>query len=143
VIRKLYHGSIVRGLKYLEARHRYTPGVEDQSPEGVYASDDAAFAAGHAFVWQTSDGILLGYFEDETTMTLQIPVNLRQWLDQSISIYTIDPKDFVVLSDVKPSGRTYRSLERVTCYEERRFESVWEAFTIYGGQIRVVAPSSK
>jgi hypothetical protein len=144
MIRKLYHGSIVAGLDYLEPRHRYTPGVEKESPEGVYASDDAAFAAGHAFPWQASDGILLGYFSDEKTaqMTLQIPVNMRHLLDQSISVYRVEPKDFVVLTDVEPSGRTYRSLERVKCYEERRFESVWEAFTTYGGEIRVVAPSS-
>jgi hypothetical protein len=141
MLHKLYHGSIVSGLEYLGPRHRYTPGVENQSPEGVYASDDAAFAAAHAFAWQTSDRILLGYFGDETTMTLQIPVNLRQWLDQSISVYTVDPKDFMVLSDVQPSGRTYRSLEQVKCFEERQFESVWEAFTTYGGQIRVVASS--
>jgi hypothetical protein len=143
MIHRLYHGSIVSGLEYLGPRHRYTPGVENQSPEGVYASDDAAFAAGHAFPWQTLDGILLGYFGDETTMTLQIPVTMRRLLDQSISVYTVEPKDFVVLSDVQPSGRTYRSLERVKCYEEKRFESVWEAFTTYGGQIRVVARSSK
>jgi hypothetical protein len=145
MIHRLYHGSVVSGLEYLEPRHRYTPGVEDQSPEGVYASDDAAFAAGHAFPWQTSDGVLLGYFSDEKTapMTLQIPVHMRRLLDQSISVYTVDPKDFVVLSDVEPSGRTYRSLERVKCYEERRFESVWEAFTTYGGEIRVVAGSSQ
>jgi hypothetical protein len=38
MIRRLYHGSIVSGLDYLEPQHRYTPGVENQSPEGVYAS---------------------------------------------------------------------------------------------------------
>lgn len=38
MIRKLYHGSMVSGLKYLEPRHRYTPGAEHESPEGVYAS---------------------------------------------------------------------------------------------------------
>ena len=110
MIRRLYHGSIVSGLEYLEPRKSVYTGVEDQSPEGIYVSDAAAFAAGHAFAWQTSDGIDLGYFEDETTMTLQIPLNLRHWLDQSMSIYTVEPKDFVVLSDVQPSGRTYRSL---------------------------------
>jgi hypothetical protein len=146
MLRRLYHGSIVSGLEYLEPRHRYTPGVENnQSPEGVYASDDPSFAAGHAFAWQSSDGILLGYFSDDESapMTLQLPVDMRRLLDQSISVYTVEPKDFVVLSDVQPSGRTYRSLEQVKCYEERRFESIWEAFTTYGGQIRVVAPSSK
>jgi hypothetical protein len=139
MICKLYHGSIISGLDYLEPRHRYTPGAEQESPEGIYASDDAAFAAAHAFPWQTSDGIDLGYFDDSMIMTLQIPVSLRHWLDQSISIYTVDPKDFIVLPDVEPSGRTYRSLERVKCFEEKRFESVWEAFTAYGGQIRVVS----
>ena len=47
MIRRLYHGSVVSGLDYLEPRHRYTPGTGSESPEGIYASDDAAFAAAH------------------------------------------------------------------------------------------------
>jgi hypothetical protein len=138
MIRNLYHGSSVPGLKILEPRHRYTPGAESESPEGIYASDDGAFAAGHAFSWHSEEGIDLGYYDETMTMTLQVPVSLRWRLDQSISIYTVDTKDFVVLPDVAPSGRTYRSLVKVTCLEEKRFESIWEAFTTYGGQIRVV-----
>jgi hypothetical protein len=83
---KLYHGSSVHGLKVLEPHHRYTPGAESESPEGIYASDDAAFAAGHAFSWHSEEGIDLGYF-DESMTTLQVPVSLRWRLDQSISIY--------------------------------------------------------
>jgi hypothetical protein len=118
MIRNLYHGSSVHGLEYLEPRNRYTPGIELHSPEGIFASDDASFAAGHAFSWQTSEGILLGYFSDSENapMILQIPVHLRYRLDQSISIYTVDPKDFVVLPDVEPSGRMYRSLVKVKCF---------------------------
>jgi hypothetical protein len=137
----LYHGSSVHGLDYLEPRHRYTPGAEHDSPEGIYASDDAAFAAGHAFPWHSEEGIDLGYYDETMTMTLQVPVSLRWRLDQSISIYTVDPKDFVVLPEVAPRGRTYRSLEKVKCLEEKCFDSVWEAFTAYGGQMRVVGPS--
>lgn len=76
-------------------------------------------------------------------MTLQIPVHLRHLLEQSVSIYTVDPKDFIVLSHVEPPGRTFRSLERVKCFEEKSFASIWEAFTAYGGQIRIVAHSSE
>ena len=142
---KLYHGSPVFGLEYLEPRHRYTPGAEDESPEGIYASDDAAFAAAQGFAWHSAEGIDLGYFTEEETapMVLQVPVNLRQRLDQAVSVYTLDAASFVVLPSVQPSGRTYRSVERVKCEEERRFNSVWEAVTACGGQVRIVARPSE
>jgi hypothetical protein len=134
----LYHGSATPGLTVLEPRHRFTPRAEDdQSPDGVYASDDGGFAAGHAFPWQSADGIDLGYVGDDAgvTLTLHVPVTLRYRLDQPVVVYTVPAAPFTLLTHVSPSGRTFRALVPVAVLAEQRFASVWEAFTSYGGEI--------
>lgn len=134
----LYHGSATPGLLVLEPRQRFTPRVEnDQSPDGVYASDDPGFATGHAFPWQSADGIDLGYVGDDAgvTLTLRVPVTLRHRLDQPVVVYTVPAAPFTLLPHVSPSGRTFRALVPVAGLAEQRFETVWEAFMSYGGEI--------
>jgi hypothetical protein len=137
----LYHGSQTPHLTVLEPRSRFTPRAErDHSPHGVYASDEPGFAAGHAFPWQTADGIDLGYITDEgdSVLTLRVPVVLRHRLDQPVFVYTVPAAAFTLLPHVTLSGRTFRALVPVPCLDERAFPSVWEAFTSYGGQIVIV-----
>lgn len=58
---KLYHGTLTDNIELLEPRLRYTPGEEEDSPAGIYATDDPAFAAAHAFPWSSLEGIDLHY----------------------------------------------------------------------------------
>ena len=141
----LFHGSATPHLTALEPRRRFTPRAEhDQSPEGVYASDEAGYAVGHAFPWQSHEGIDLGYQgdDDQIRLTLTVPVSQRQRLDQPVSVYTVPAAPFQLLSHVTPTGRNYRALVAVPCLAEQTFGSVWEAFTHFGGQIVIVPNGS-
>lgn len=135
----LYHGSSTPGIEILEPRKRYTPGYEQNSPEGIYASDDPAFAAAHAWEWSSNEGILLYYEEDETQegftyVHLEVPSNIYERLNQTIYIYTLDSRSFTWLKD-DVVGRSFRSLESVKCLSCQHFSTVVEAVETFGGKV--------
>lgn len=133
----LYHGSITGNIATLEPRKRYVPGNEKNSPECIYATDDPAFAAAHAFPWTSSEGIDLYYYtEDEGVerVYLEIPITLCERLNRPVFIYTLNSKNFTWVQE-EVVGRTYRSLEAVQCLSSQRFDTVKEAVETLGGKV--------
>lgn len=134
----LYHGTMAADIQELVPRQRYTPGIADGTgvPPAVYATDDPAYAAGHAFPWRSADGIDLGYEDDQ--LILRVPVAEQGRLDQPIYVYALPPDSFEVLPDVTPLGRNFRSLVPVRPVGVEAFPSVRAAMAHYGGRIVVV-----
>lgn len=136
----LFHGSQTDSIETLEPRKRYTPGTEVNSPAGIYATNDPAYAAAHAFPWSSSEGIDLYYGsdDDETPehVILEIPQSLEPRLKQPIFIYEVSPENFELLS-IPPYGHNYRSLEPAKCIAKQRFETVVEAMNYYGGTVKI------
>jgi hypothetical protein len=135
----LYHGSSTADIDTLEPRKRYTPGNEKGSPEGIYATDDPAFAAAHAFPWASTEGINLYYDEDieregRTCVHLEVPASLYERLNQPVCIYKLDSHSFSWVQQ-EVVGRTYRSLESIKCLSCHRFSTVIEAIETFGGKV--------
>lgn len=134
----LYHGTTAGDVQELVPRRRYTPDnthVSDVLP-AVYATDDPACAASHAFRWRSADGITLGYEEDQ--LILRITAAEQGCLDQPIFIYTLPADSFDEIPDVPPLGRTYRSLVPVRPVGVDAFPNVRAGMAQYGGRIVVV-----
>lgn len=136
----LYHGSQTDNIETLEPRKRYTPGEITNSPSAIYASDDPAFAAAHAFPWSSSEGIELYYDRDEEDLpehvVLEVPKSLEARLNEPIFIYQVPLEDFELL-DIPPHSHNYRALEPVPCLTKQRFETVAEAITSFGGTVKI------
>lgn len=138
----LFHGSQTDNIETLEPRKRHTPGGEANSPAGIYATDDPAYATAHAFPWSSSEGIDLYYGSnnDEASehVILEIPQSLESRLKQPIFIYEISPENFELLP-IPPYGHNYRSLKPAKCIAKKRFETVIEAVNHYGGTVKIKA----
>lgn len=135
----LYHGSAAANIDTFEPRKRYTPGNEKNSPESIYATDDPAFAAAHAFPWSSNEGINLYYDADEEKkgqpcVHLEVPGSLYERLNQPVYIYKLDSHSFNWVQE-EIVGRTYRSLESVKSLGCQRFSTVVEAVEIFGGKV--------
>lgn len=130
----LYHGSLTDSIEILEPNLRYTPGEEENSPAGIYASNDPAFAAAHAFPWSSDEGVDLYY--DEEGLVLAVPPKLFCRLFNPVFIYEV-PADTFELLQIPPQGRNYRSVEPVKCLSKMRFDNVIVAIQHYGGKFRV------
>lgn len=135
----LYHGSTTSNITILEPRRRFTPGNEENAPEAIYATDDPAFAAAHAFPWASIEGINLYYDEDETRegiscVHFEVPAALFERLNQPVTIYTLGSKTFTWVKE-EVVGRTYRSLDAVAILSSQHFNTVTEAIEIFGGKI--------
>ena len=133
----LYHGSSVDGIECLEPRLRYTPGDEEMSPAGIYASDLPAFAAAHSFPWSSDEGIDL--YVDEGTVFLQVPHSLAPRLQRSTFIYVVDGSQFTFLT-CEATGHTFRATKAIPCLQKMSFPSVTDAITHYGGHV-VIMPA--
>jgi hypothetical protein len=133
----LYHGSPIGDINVLEPRKLSTPGGEINSPEGVYASDDPAFAAAHAFRWGSSEGIDLYCDTNEngdSVVHLEIPEEISERLNQITYIYKVSSKTFKLL-DIPPEGRNFRTLEKVECIGHESFKTVTAAIEKFGGKV--------
>jgi len=138
----LYHGSATSGIEVLEPRRRRVPGTDMDAPSAVYASDDAAFAAGFGFSWGSNEGgIWHGYTtNDEGGLVVCMMVSTTQQhkLEQPVSVYKVSSDSFELMPHVPPCGRNYRSWVAVRCLAEESFTSVTAAIEHYGGIVKVI-----
>ena len=127
----LYHGTVTGGIKEFEPRKRYTPGIGDSVPR-IYATDKPVFAVMHAFPWSSDDGVDI-VTRDEN-LCLQVPVHLKDRLNQSIFIYKLKGDTFV-LTEEEATGNTYHSEVAVIPESVESFNSVFEALEYFGGNV--------
>lgn len=135
----VYHGSNQPDIAEFEPRKRYTPGAYEgqEVPAAVYAGDDAAYAAAHAFPWNSDEGLRLGY--EEGKVVLAIPEKLASRLDQKVYIYKLAGDSFELLPDVAPEGHNFWSKQGVKPVEPAMiFESVRKAVEYFGGEVRII-----
>ncbi len=130
----LFHGTQTDNIEILEPRKRYVPGNDAAPPPAIYATDDGAYASAHAFPWATAEGVDL-HFED-SRVVLVVPKVLEERMNKPIFIYTVPADTFQeVTSD--PVGHNFRSTESVKCLAKKRFETVTEAVTFFGGTVKL------
>jgi len=130
----LFHGSQTDNIEMLEPRKRFVPGTDPSSPFAIYATDHPAYAAAHAFPWATAEGVNL-YFNRQQVI-LEVPKAIEERLKGPIFIYTVPAQTFeVVASDAL--GHNFRSVKPVQCLAKRRFETVIEAVTSFGGTVTI------
>lgn len=109
------------------------------APRAIYATDDLAFAAAHAFPWSSKEGIDLYYDVDESKggppfLHLEVPANLFARLNQPVYIYKLESKNFTwIKEDV--AGKSYRSLEPAKCLSVQRFDTALNAIETFGGKV--------
>jgi hypothetical protein len=130
----LFHGSQTDNIETLEPRKRFVPSNDTAPLAAIYASDHPAYAAAHAFPWFTAEGVNL-YF-DRKFVVLEVPKMIEERLKQPIFIYTVPANTFEpVASDAV--GHNFRSLKPVKCLAKRRFETVIDAVTTFGGTVTI------
>lgn len=130
----LFHGSQTDNIEMLVPQKRFVPGNDTAPPSAIYASDHPAYAAAHAFPWITSEGVNL-YF-DRKLVVLEVPKNIEERLKKPIFVYTVPADTFeIVASDAV--GHNFRSIKPVRCLAKRRFETVIDAVTTFGGTVTI------
>jgi hypothetical protein len=130
----LFHGTQTDNIEVLEPRERYVPGTDTAPRPAIYATDVAAYASAHAFPWATAEGVNL-YFEQERVVLI-VPKALEERLNKPIFIYEVPGDTFQpVTSD--ELGHNFRSVSPVKCLAKRRFETVTQAITFFGGTVTI------
>jgi hypothetical protein len=129
-----YHGSQTDNIRTLEPRKRFVPSHETAPPAAIYASDHPAYAAAHAFHWTTAEGVRL-YF-DRLQVMLEVPKSLEERLHRPIFIYTVLADTFEPVASDRV-GHNFRSVKPVNCLAKRRFETVIDAVTTFGGTVTI------
>ncbi|HEY1041401.1 MAG TPA: hypothetical protein VGE63_01610 [Candidatus Paceibacterota bacterium] len=127
----LYHGSVVRNLKTLEPRKRYTPSQTIEYA-AIYATPLPGFAAAHSFAWSSDEGVELDVENGKVTML--IPETLKERLSIPISIYTLPPDTFELTKE-EGTGATWHSTQPVNILQEKKYSSVLEALTENGVEL--------
>ena len=136
----LYHGSPNGKIKVLRPKRKRVPGTEMDSPDAVYASDDAAFAASFGFSWGFSEGIRLGYHANENrtqVVMLEVPEIAEHKLQHPVYIYKVAADSFELMAHVSPYGRNFRSFVPVKCLAEDSFPDMRTAVEHYGGIVKI------
>jgi len=133
----VYHGSVTPDIKMFEPRKRYTPGEfsENEINEAIYAGDDPAYCAAHAFPWGSEEGFNLFYENDK--VVLEVPEKYKDSLNQKVYIYKLPSSAFKLL-DIEPKGHNFWSKEKVKPIGIQKFNSVTEAIKTLGGKIRII-----
>ena len=135
----VYHGSDQADIEEFEPRTRYTPGAlqGQEMPPAIYAGDDPAYAAAHAFPWGSAEGFNLRY--EAGKVVLAVPEQLAHRLEQKVYIYKLSGDAFEVLPDVAPEGHNFWSKVHTKPVEQPvAFDSVREAIEHFGGEIRII-----
>lgn len=130
----LFHGSQTDNIEILEPRKRFVLGKDLSSPFAIYATDHPAYAAAHAFPWATTEGVNL-YFNRQQVI-LEVPKAIEERLKKPIFIYTVPAETFEVVT-CDALGHNFRSVKPVRCVAKRRFETVIEAVTSFGGTVTI------
>ena len=138
-LKYVYHGSTTSGIKELEPRKRYTPGIlGKEAKPAIYAAADPAYAAGHAFPWKSSEGFDI--FEKDNRVILIVPKKFKKRLDQQIYIYKLPIKNFKLLKPDTPKALIYISYKKVEPVEVKAFKNIIEALKFYGGEVEYIYP---
>lgn len=131
----LYHGSQTPNIKVLVPNKRSTPGaLGKEVPPAIYAGDDKAYCAAHAFPWGSAEGFSL-YFDKSNKVVFEVPVSEKERLNTKIYIYTVNADDFELLPTVSPKGHNFWSLNETTVLNVEEFTNVAEAITKFGGKV--------
>jgi hypothetical protein len=132
----LYHGSTTGNIKNFKPRKRHTPGGPNvEVGPRIYATDNPAFAAMHAFPWSSDEGIDID--EREGKLILLIPTHLKERLNQEVFIYKINSDTFILTEEEK-TGNTYHTESSVMPESVEKFSSVAEAIQHHGGAVVLI-----
>lgn len=137
-MKPIYHGTIIQGLKVIKPFKRFTPGgpeLADQIPPRIYATYNPAFAAAHSFPWSSDDGVDI--VVEDGVVTVVVPHDKQQVLRQEICIYTLPDSSFV-FTEEEEMGLTYHSTEEVASLSCKCFDSVKEAMSELGGNVKII-----
>jgi hypothetical protein len=131
----LFHGSGIADIAVLEPRRIFMPGEVDpeQWPALVYASDLAAFAAAHAFPWDSEDGFQLSV-DFHKRVKMRIPQVLSGLLRRPVYIYTVRAESFEPTRE-EHTGHTFHCGKPVPVMTCKAFDSVEAAITALGGVV--------
>lgn len=137
-LRFLYHGSLTPGLAMLEPRKRFLPGGVEASrwPALVYASELPAFAAAHAFPWDSAEGFLLSVSGD-ARVSFSVPELHRNRLQQPMCVYQVPAENFTWTA-AEHTGHTYHNDRPILVISCAQFRTVEEAIEHYDGIVQYV-----
>lgn len=133
-----YHGSVTPDIAELEPRRRYTPGAYEGKEilKSVYAGDDPAYCAAHAFPWGSDEGFELDF--ENGKVVLSVPEQFKERLSVRVYVYKLPGEPFELLKEVKPIGHNFATQEKVKPLAVEEFNSVEEAVNHYGGEVRYI-----
>ncbi len=137
-MKHIYHGTNKKNLVTLIPQKRFTPGDganADSIPPRVYATYNPAFAVTHSFAWSSDDGIDIGIVDD--VITLIVPHNKKEVLNQEVCVYTLPDTHFVRTSE-EETGLTFHTESEVVPIAVQCFENVTHAMETFGGKINFV-----
>ena len=140
----MFHGSRTSGLTELLPRRDTHPHAEPDAPAAVYAGNDAAYCAAHAFPGASSDGVDIGFqsrYENgqlvNDPITLSVPEDLAPQLQTPVTIYKLPAEPFEPQPHIQPTGFNFRSPSPVSVLEELNFPSVTAAVEAFGGRVAI------
>lgn len=131
----IWHGSTIPNIKTLEPRRRSTLGALGKDvPPAVYAGDDPAYCAAHAFAWGSAEGFNL-YFDKNNKVVFEVPLKHKDGLQTKIYLYKVPTNRFVLLPNVSPKGHNFWSKEKVEVLSVEDFSNVAEGIEHYGDKV--------
>lgn len=134
---EIYHGTTKQGLSVIKPFKRFTPGgpdLADHIPPRIYATYNPAYAVAHSFPWSSEDGV--GIILENDMVTMIVPKDKQQILEQSVCVYTL-PDDGFTYTEEEEMGLTYHSIKDVMPTYCKCFDSVTVALQHFGGRIQV------
>ena len=135
----VYHASSVPGIKRLTPRKRYVPGVlGNKAKPAVYAAIHPAYAVGHGFSWDSSEGFDI--FEKKGKIILEVPLVFKERLNYPVYVYSLPLQSFRVLEKSSPLTSILISYQSVIPVHIKRFATVRKALKFYGGTVKYVSP---
>ncbi|MDD5040700.1 MAG: hypothetical protein PHY34_06165 [Patescibacteria group bacterium] len=130
----LYHGTTATAVEEFEPRRRSIPGGADPEtqPKLIYASDNPAFSAAHAFLWGSNEGFELSVEKDG--VLFRVPVDQQERLNVPVHVYTMPGGNFTLTSG-EGTGHTYQTDRPTKPAAVESFATVKEAIEHFGGRV--------